>query len=53
MADTFLGLSKGLLAAVCTDRGESGRVGEGVPTPRFFLLLRQLLDLLSIPLLTK
>lgn len=48
MADTFLGLSKGLLAAVWTDKGESGRVGEGVPTPRFFRLLRQLLDRLSI-----
>lgn len=41
--DTFRGLSNGLLAAVWAERGERGRVGDGVPTPRLFLLLlRQL-----------
>lgn len=40
--DTFRGLSNGLLA-VWAERGERGRVGDGVPTPRLFLLLlRQL-----------
>lgn len=54
MADAFLGLSKGLLAAVWTERGERGRVGDGVPTPRLFLLLlRQLLERLSIAPVTK
>lgn len=50
IAETFLGLSKGLLAPVWMDRGERGRVGDGVPIPRFFLLLllRQLLERLSI-----
>lgn len=44
-AEKFRGLSRGLLPAVGTDRGDSGRerVGEGVPTMRLLRFpLRQL-----------
>lgn len=41
LAETFLGLSEGLLPAVASGRGESGRdsVGDGVPTAKLLLLL--------------
>lgn len=56
LVDTFRGLSKGLLAAVWSESGESGResVGDGVPTPRLFLLLlRQLFERFSSDTETK
>lgn len=41
LAETFLGLSEGLLPAVASGRGDSGRdsVGDGVPTAKLLLLL--------------
>lgn len=41
LAETFLGLSDGLLPAVASGSGESGRerVGDGVPTAKLLLLL--------------
>lgn len=56
LAETFLGLSEGLLLAVARGRGESGRdsVGDGVPTAKLLLLLlRELLDLFIMAPVTK
>lgn len=56
LAETFLGLSEGLLPAVASGRGESGRerVGDGVPTAKLLLLLlRELLDLFIMAPVTK
>lgn len=56
LAETFLGLSDGLLPPVARGRGESGRdsVGDGVPTAKLLLLLlRELLDLFIMAPVTK
>lgn len=56
LAETFLGLSEGLLPAVANGRGESGResVGDGVPTAKLLLLLlRELFDLFIMAPVTK
>lgn len=56
LAVTFLGLSEGLLPAVASGRGESGResVGDGVPTAKLLLLLlRELFDLFIMAPVTK
>lgn len=56
LAETFLGLSEGLLPAVASGRGESGRdsVGDGVPTAKLLLLLlRELFDLFIMAPVTK
>lgn len=56
LAETFLGLSEGLLPAVASGRGERGResVGDGVPTAKLLLLLlRELFDLFIMAPVTK